>query len=333
MSDLIDLFLTYKQANEGKSARTAQIYGLALGRLVAFLQGKDLREASGDELLVFTGTWLHKMGLKPESRRTHIAAVREFYAWMKGRGYTRHNPAESLAYPKIPRKLPGVITLANAEKLMWAPDFSTFEGVRDGAILGVLVGCGLRANGVASLNVSNVFQDEIEGRLRTFIKPMEKGKKERLLPVPVEADLMLRLYLEHPALQEIDRSLEGGDKVLFVSTMNRTCPAHEYIGERRRMNRRAILDIVKRHGRRVGIPEDQIHPHAIRHLYGTELAEGEVDLIVRQKLLGHADPKTTEIYDHMAKRRLTRAVDQANPMAKMRTPVSDLLNRLNGKDT
>jgi len=331
MRELIESFLSFKQSNAGRSARTAQIYRLALARLEGFLSGADPLRVSTDELLAFTGPWLHKQGLAPESRKTHVAAVREFYGWLKQYGRIRANPAEHVPYPRAPKRLPRLMTLANAEKLMWSPDFTTFEGVRDGAMLGMLIGCGLRASGLVNLNEGDLVQEVIDGRPRLILRAEEKGKKQRSIPVPVEADLLLRLYLEHPELKEIDRDIGRGDKVLFVSTRNRTCPAHEYSGERRRMNRRAVLDMVARHGRRAGIPEEQIHPHALRHLYGTELAEGDVDLLVRQKLMGHADPKSTEVYTHLAMRKLTRESDRANPMAKMRTPASDLLRRLQGE--
>lgn len=331
LEDLIESFLSFKVSNAGRSPRTASIYGLALGRLAVFLAGADPLRVSTDELLAFTGPWLHKQGLAPESRKTHVAAVREFYAWLNRLGRIRSNPADQVPYPRASNKLPRLMTLANAEKLMWSPDFTTFEGVRDGAMLAMLIGCGLRASGLVNLNESNLVQEVVDDRPRLIVRVEEKGKKQRRIPVPVEADLLLRLYLEHPELAEIDREVGNGDKVLFVSTRNRTCPAHEYHGERRRMNRRAVLDMVARHGRRAGIPESQIHPHALRHLYGTELAEGDVDLLVRQKLMGHADPKSTEVYTHLAMRKLTRESDRANPMAKMNTPASDLLKRLQGK--
>ena len=86
--------------------------------------------------------------------------------------------------------------------------------------------------------------------------------------------------------------------------------------------------MIGRYGRDQGIPEEQLHPHAMRHLFGTELAESEIDLLVRQQLLGHQDPKSTRIYDHTAIRRLVRQVDRGNPLGKMRTPTSDILKRL-----
>lgn len=305
-----------------------QSYRLTLTRLIEFFAERSPLDASADDLLLFSGAWLHKRGVTAISRRPHVAAIREFYRWLTKQKVLRSNPAERISYPKTGRKLPRVMTLANAEKLMWAPDFTTFAGIRDGAILGLLVGCGLRISGLVGLNDSNLIQAEVDGQVRLMVKTLEKGGKERKIPVPSEADMLLRLYLEHPDLKEIDRLLPTGDQVLFVSIGNRTCLPHEYHGDRRRLNRRSLLDIIEKHGLAAGIPKDQLHPHALRHLFGTELAEADIDIRVSQQLMGHADPKSTEIYTHLAVQKLTRDLDRGNPLGKMRTPVSDLLKRL-----
>jgi site-specific recombinase XerD len=332
MLDLIESFLEFKQHNAGRSERTVQVYRLALQRLVKFFGERDPLLATHDDLAVFSGIWLHKQGLTdPLSRRPHVAAVREFYKWLLENNHVRGNPAVGVPYPKAGRKIPRVMTLKNAEKLMWAPDFSTFEGVRDGAMLGLMMGCGLRASGLVNLNVSNVIDDELDGKERLILKVREKGDKDRRMPVPVEADMLLRVYMAHDDLNGIDRTLKNGDQVLFVSTSNRTVTIDEYRGERRRMNRRSVRDMVLKYGQRLGISSDQLHPHAMRHLFGTELIEDDVNMLTAQKLMGHSDAKSTDIYNHTAMRKLTREMDRANPLAKMRTPVSDLLKQLGKK--
>ena len=198
-------------------------------------------------------------------------------------------------------------------------------------MMGLLIGCGLRASGLVNLNDNCVIEDEVDGNVRLMLKVREKGDKERLLPIPPEADMLLRLYMAHEDLKQINRLLPDGNKVLFVSVKNRTCSADEYHGEKRRLNRRAVLQMVAKHGQRVGIPDDQLHPHAMRHLFGTELIEGDVNIINAQKLMGHVDAKSTEIYVHTARRKLTREVDRANPLGKMNTPVSALLKQLGKK--
>lgn len=328
--ELKESFLTYLVHNKGRSPRTSEAYGLALDRLAAFADSlaRDPLKLTADELVVFAGVWLHKQGVEARARRPYVAAVRTFFRWCAASRHLVADPAIALPYPRAGTRLPTLITLENAEKLMWAPDFTTLEGVRDAAILAILAGAGLRASGIVRLNESNLISDNVDAKPRLFLRIIEKGNKERRVPLPHEADLLLRMYLDHHALKAIDRNLEGGDRVLFVSLGNQRVARHDYHGEKRRLSRRSIFKIVRRYGKQAGIPEEQQHPHALRHLYGTELAEEGVDIIVRQRLMGHASPSSTEIYDHTAMRKQARAVDQANPLAKMRTPVTDVLARL-----
>lgn len=323
-------FLEWKQVNRGRSPRTADVYGLALRRLGEFLNGADPLTVTHDQLVLFTGKWLYDRGLRdPMSRKTHVSAVREFYKWLAGRGLVRGNPAENVAHARVGRRLPRVMTLVHAEQLMWAPDYSTFEGVRDAAMIALLMGCGLRVSGLTSLNESNVQPAVVDGEQRLTLRTIEKGNKERQIPIPTQADLLLRLYLQHPGLADVDRTLPSGDKVLFISTKSKHVPAHEYIGEARRLRRKGVLRMIQTYGRRIGLPPEVSHPHALRHMFGTELAEEDVPTITAANLMGHADPKNTAIYQHLAMRKLTRTLDKANPLAKMKTPVSDLLNSIN----
>lgn len=332
----VDRWLEFMHLNKGRSARTVEVYRLALGRLAVWLLkiGRPWNAITGDELLIFTGKWLHEQGLRdPLSRRTHVAAVRGFYAWARDRGLVLSDPAVRVPYPAAGRRLPKVLTLGNAERLMWAPDFATFDGLRDATMISLLIGCGLRVAGLVRLNESHIVHDVIDGQPRILLKVTEKGNKDRRLPVPEQADLLLRLYLEHPYLEEIDRTLPDGDKVLFITTRNRRVAEHEYIGAARRMTTRAVQAMVRKYGEQQGLPANQLNPHAMRHLFGTELAEDDVAPELRKELMGHADIKSTEIYTHLAIRHATRASDKANPLAKMRTPASDLINQLKGKKT
>ena len=88
--------------------------------------------------------------------------------------------------------------------------------------------------------------------------------------------------------------------------------------------------MVAKYGQRVGIDADQLHPHAMRHLFGTELVEDDVNMLNAQKLMGHADPKSSAVYTALSVRKKTGIVDTHSPLAKMRTPVSEMLKRLPG---
>lgn len=328
---LVEEFLTYMLHNRGRSERLTVVYRLALSRLAKFMadMGRDPLTATHEDLIAFTGPWLFKLGLvDPVSRRTHISAVRGFFKWATWRGHVRDNAAAGVPQPKVGRKIPRMMTLGDLEKIMWQPDFGTLSGVRDAAMIAVLAGCGLRSSGLASLNESNLVRDAVDGVPRLFLKLFEKGGRERTVPVPQQAELLIRLYLDHPDLAGIDRLLADGDKVLFVTLMRRDIPLCDYRGEKRRFNRKQVNLVLRRHGLRAGVDETLLHPHAMRHLFGTELIEDDVPTRTAQELLGHVDANSTAIYQHMARRKLTRVIDKSNPLAKVKTPVTALLAQM-----
>ncbi len=329
---LIDAFLVFKEHNEGRSPRTAAKYRGYLLRWLSYCAGLkspiDPLQAGREQLEAFTGLVMHTAGLSPRSRRAVVAALKGFYAWLARERHIDADPACSVPYPLAGLKLPTPMALKQAEKLLMAPDITTFTGIRDAAMLGLLIGCGLRISGLCSLNESSlifVLDDDWE---RLIVKVTEKGNKERLVPAPDEARLLIRAYLGHSELDEIDRALPNGDRVLFASVRNRMVTADKYHGEARRMAVRSVNDMIVAHGLAAGLQRAQLHPHAMRHLFGTELAEHDVDVLVRQALMGHADPKSTEIYTHLAMRKLAKVIDRANPLGRIKTPVTDLLQKL-----
>lgn len=326
--DLRERFLAYKAQNDGCLPRTIKAYGDVLRRLAVFLDGRPVFGVALDELTIFTGVWLHKLGVGPRARTPYVACVREFYRWACDMELTVFNPAASLPYPRAGKPLPRMMSLASAEKLMWAPDFTTFEGVRDAAMLALLMGCGLRVSGLTRLDQEDIQPLTTDQEARLALLVTEKGEKSRRLPIPKEADLLLRVYLEHPDLAAINRVTPRGRRVLFVSTMNRRVPAHEYFGEARRLSPKSVWNMIQRYGKQAGIPAEELHPHALRHLFGTELTEDDVNAKIVQQLMGHASPASTELYVHLATRKLLSEIDKGNPLGKIKTPVSELMGRL-----
>ncbi len=325
---LLRTYLLHKEHSQGRSTDTVDKYGSYLRRLAAFL-GERVLEATSDDPEAFTGLHLHKAGLSPRSRRAVVAAVRGFYRWLREKGHIPVNPAEALPYPVAGLRLPVPMALDAAQKLMMAPDTDRFTGLRDAAMFALLIGCGLRLSGLVGLNQSDLmFFEDDKGREHLVVKVREKGRKERLVPAPPEARLLLHAYLGHPALEAIDRSLPSGDLVLFITTRNRLVAEDKYHGEARRISARTVQELIERYGERAGIPRAQRHAHAARHLYGAELAEEDVDVLTRQALMGHSDPRSTEIYTQLAMRKLTKAAEKANPLRKIHTPVTDLKKEL-----
>lgn len=144
--------------------------------------------------------------------------------------------------------------------------------------------------------------------------------------------MLLRVYLDHEELKRFDRDVVDAkgrpDKLLFVNTVNTSVAPHEWRGERCRLGRKSVWKLIQVYGERAGVPAAERHPHAFRHLVGVQLAEAEVDLIMRQELLGHSDPKSTAVYTSMAMARKARTLDRAGPLGQIKTPVSELLKRM-----
>ena len=325
---LVRDWLNYKESSEGCSVTTTAKYQGYIQRLADHIGHDQLPSATYEQLLDFTGMHLYKSGLSPSSRKAVIAAVRGYYRWLYKEGHIEVSPADRLVSPKVGRKIPKAIGLKNAEKLLMQPDLETFIGLRDAAIMAMLIGCGMRVSGLIALNEEDLLSFEHEGATRLAVRPTEKGKKERLIPVPNEAMLFLQAYLAHEEMDAIDRLLPDGKRVLFVNTRNRTVPAYEHRGENRRLRKRTVQQMITNYGERAGIPKDQAHPHAMRHLVGAELAEESATGSEMKTLLGHSKVETTDIYVQLALRKLTRVFDTANPLGKMDTTVSPLVKRM-----
>jgi site-specific recombinase XerD len=144
--------------------------------------------------------------------------------------------------------------------------------------------------------------------------------------------MLLRVYLGHEELEAIDREIldrrSHPDKVLFVSVRSTLLDASQHRGEKRRLTRKAVHDLIQRYGKRLGLPSSELHPHAMRHLFGTELTEENVPSLAVADLMGHADVKSTDVYVHLAVRRKADLIDKHGPLGRINTPVRDLLKRL-----
>lgn len=319
VAELTPRWLDWLQHNRGRAESTAVKYGELIDRLIKWAdkeKGVTLLQLKPNDLADFTGPVAHAAGMTPRARRPMVAAIKSFYAYAKAQGACEHLAAD-LDYPKVGRRLPVGMTLQDAERLLMAPDIGTLAGLRDAAMIALFIGCGARVSGLSALNESSL----IWTHNQLTVKFKEKGANERLVPVPTEAATLLQAYLTHPDLASIDRSTGTGDRVLFVALRCGTIKTHDFHGERRRLAPRGMRYVIERHGERAGVDRSRLHPHAARHLYGAELAESSVDLIERQTLMGHEDPKSTEIYTRLAARRLRSIVDRANPLAKMDNPL------------
>lgn len=340
-SSAVESWLSWLTRNRGRAQATAEKYRGYLLRLVAWVDlppdderrrpsTADPWELTPADLERFAGLHAHAEGLTPRARRPLVAALRGFYGWAARADLLPDDRAAKLPTPKVGRSLPRAATLSQVERLLMAPDVGTMMGLRDAAIIATLAGCAPRVSGLCGLNVSDLLWSTEDGREVLYLRLSEKGGHVREVPAPSEVAMLLQGYLAHPDRQALASCslLPSGDQPIFVSTSNRRVPPHEYYGEARRLTPRGVRRMLKLHARRVGVPIEYAHPHALRHLYGAELAEDDGDLLLRQALLGHVDAKSTAIYSHLARRKLRRLADRSNPLAKMRAPLLDTVRAL-----
>jgi integrase/recombinase XerD len=218
----IDAWLEWLAGSRGRKPRTIEAYGSRDPRLHEYLKEFGTRcRRRRSQLETFTGLWLHKKGVIARSRIPYVSAVKGFYKFAAARGICRRNAAKELEHPKTGKPLPRVISLANAEKLMWAPDMGTFIGIRDAAMLSLLVGCGPRISGLVALNESDLRATQIGNEARLTVTFTEKGERHALDGrAEGSADAAARVP-GHEELKAIDRNIEPRpgqrDRVLFVS--------------------------------------------------------------------------------------------------------------------
>lgn len=324
-SQLLADWAKWFQHARGNSPVTTGKYLAYLERFARWIRGEDdsgleasTRDplcASRSDVETYIGLHAHKLAIKPQSRIAPLAALRSWFGWAQSKGHTPGNPAAEVPRPSLGRPLPRPISLALAEKVLMRPGIQTFVGLRDTAMLAVLISTGVRLSGLVGMTENSLVWFEVEGRERLAIRVVEKGKAERVVPTGREVATLMRAYMGHATFRQMDRDI-AGDRVLWV-TVGKRIPEHLYIGAQRQMSLRVFQEKLEAYCEQVGVPRGLRRAHAFRHLVGTELAESDVDVLQRQALLGHVRPETTAIYTQLATRKLMKTLDQASPLSKM----------------
>lgn len=237
--------------------------------------------------------------MAPSTVERKIAAVKSFYAFLVREGLTDNHPTVDVALPKVPARLPEVISIEDADRLLTQPFPSGPVGMRDRAALEVLYGCGLRVSELTGLDVQDL---DLESG---FLRVTGKGGKERLVPVAGAAHSALTEYLRH-----------GRQYLRAKKAKTRQDPTAVFLNVRGgRLTRQAVFGIVRTYGERVGL---QLHPHTLRHSFATHMLQGGAELRSLQDMLGHADISTTQVYTHVDRAHVREEYLTTHPRARMR---------------
>ncbi|HEV7348643.1 site-specific tyrosine recombinase XerD [Telluribacter sp.] len=250
----------------------------------------DLKE---EHLLGFL-KYLTELGLSAHSQARLLSGVKAFYKYLLLENAITQDPTELIESPRLPRKLPDVLSYPEIERMLEAIDHSTPEGTRNRAILEVLYSCGLRVTELVSLQLTNCYFDI------GFLRIIGKGDKVRLVPIGRDAIKYTQLYLDHVRSQ-LDVQKESED-ILFLNKRG---------GQ---LSRVMIFMIIKDIAATAGITKN-VSPHTFRHSFATHLVEGGASLRAVQEMLGHESITTTEIYTHLDRDYLRQIITEFHPRA------------------
>ena len=277
------------------SAHTIKAYA---GDLRSFSEYVGSRNWRSIDHLAIRGflSHLYERGLSKTSVARCLAAVRSLYRWLAQEGIVDQNPAALVATPKLPKKLPRVPTIEemNAALDGKMPETAAFPE-RDRLILELLYGCGIRNSELTGINL-----DDIRLSAETILI-RGKGKKERYVPFGESVTTALKAYF--PVRKN---RLAACQKITHALLIN-------FRGGR--LTTRSVGRIIKRIAIAQGLPPD-VHPHTLRHAFGTHLLEEGADLRAIQEMLGHERLSTTQRYTQLSMKHVLAVYDQTHPRAK-----------------
>lgn len=294
-------YLGYLSVERGASPHTLAAYRRDLDEYASFHADRGVvspDEVTRESVAAFISA-LRVRGLAPSTVERKVAAIKGFHKFLLREGLTQNHPTARTPLPKVPERLPDVISIEDADRLLSQPFPDGPVGLRDRAILEVLYGCGLRVSELANLDTTDLDLDS------GFCRVFGKGSKERLVPVGGLAAAAVAAYLGagRRFLRPV-RSVVTADSALFLSTRGA------------RLSRQVVHRLVAAYGLRVGL--EGLHPHTLRHSFATHLLEGGADLRALQEMLGHSDISTTQVYTHVDRRHIREEYLSTHPRARVR---------------
>jgi len=297
----IDAFLEMMAVERAAARNTLTAYAKDLDDAQGFLagRGRDVTDASAEDIDAYFAS-LGARGLSAATAARRRASVRGFYRFTLGEGWRQDDPSRRVDAPKQGRPLPKVLSREEIDALIAAAGAKDgTAGLRLGCMVELLYASGLRISELLALPAAAVARDP------AYLIVKGKGGKERLAPLNAAARSAVQAYL--PARKSFFPKGVLDSPWLFPSR-----------GEGGRLTRRRFSQLLGEAALAAGVDPAKVSPHVLRHAFATHLLEGGADLRVVQKLLGHADIATTQIYTHVADERLRAVVEQSHPLSKKR---------------
>lgn len=278
MEGNIQAFVCYLNTEKNASYNTRISYERDLKKLKEYLelQGiqkvQEVSETSLNSYVLF----LEKEGKAASTISRYIASFKGFFEYCLKSGTIVEDPAERLKPPKVEKKFPQILTIPETQKLMDGPDLQSDKGIRDRAMLELLYATGIRVSELISLKTTDM------NLPMEYVVCHEKSK-ERIIPFGSAAKEAVTAYLENAREHMIG---EGESEYLFVNCSGKP------------MSRQGFWKLIKYYAEKAGI-EKEITPHTFRHSFAAHLLQNGADIQAVQKMMGHADVSTTQMYVEM----------------------------------
>jgi integrase/recombinase XerD len=290
-------FQSYLKIERGLSKNSIDNYVLDVEKLQQYL---DQNKINVSPLTITEETiqefiYESSKHINPRSQARLISGLKSFFNYLIFEDYRQSNPLELIETPRLGRKLPDTLNIADIDNLIAAIDLSSAEGERNRALLETLYGCGLRVSELVALKISDLFFNE------DFIKVTGKGDKQRFVPISDLTKKYIEIYRN-----EIRTHLniqKGHEDTLFLNRRGK------------QLTRAMIFTIIKNLALKINLNKT-ISPHTFRHSFATHLLENGADLRSIQLMLGHESITTTEIYMHVDRKHLNQVMQTFHPRSK-----------------
>jgi len=295
----IENFLEMMLAERNASKHTLAAYRRDLQDFAAFIGGSENPEGIEDEQIRAYLAHMVKQDLSPTTRARRLSSLRQFFRFLLHEGLSDHDPTRTISSPQLNRHLPKVLSEEDIVALLeTAQAWEGPQGLRMMALLELLYATGLRVTELVSLPLQAFAFDQ------GSIIVKGKGGKERIIPLTQMSIDALQAYMKVRGV-----FIEG----------NQHCPwLFPTKAEQGHLTRQRFGQLLKQVAIEAGLDHQKISPHVLRHAFATHLLNHGADLISVQKLLGHSDISTTEIYTHVMQERLQELVFNCHPLAVAR---------------
>ena len=290
----ISKFKMFLKIERGLSENSIDSYSSDLKSFYSFIKKTNLSEnlKKCDSNIIKQFIYEQSKINNPKTQARRISGIRSFFDYLVFESFIKTNPTELIETPKIGKKLPDSLSLKEIIKIINNIDLSHPQGIRNRAIIETLYGSGLRVSELISLKLSSLFFKE------NLIKVLGKGNKQRLVPMGKFSKKYLKIYIKDQRLKTKINKIDSD--TIFLNRNGR------------QISRVMIFKIIKELAINSNIKKN-ISPHTLRHSFATHLIENGADLRTIQKLLGHENIITTEIYTHLDTKHLKNIMKKFHP--------------------